>query len=203
VNNISIITDYNDYYDYLADKTADIKYIRLNSDSPGRGKDLTFLKSIGISTVKLNSVRDIASKSGKIVVYTDVKKHGGQGKLLMSLDEASLVYANALASEYHEESAMITYKFLQIGKRRFRCILKNKSHLEEGDVTDLQELDEGYNYCIGLPIFSIDYVSTDSGMLAVDFNRVQNIEKLGLAGFMTSYDVIEEIYASLLKYNKI
>ena len=56
---------------------------------------------------------------------------------------------------------------------------------------------------MGLPIFSIDYIDTAYGMLAVDFNTVQDLQSLNMYTILQPHEVINEVFNALVKYNKI
>ncbi len=201
---LNIESDFVDYYDHLAiGKDGDATYVRKYSNSPSKGKAISELKKLNIQTILLGSVRDLASTYDKLVVYTDTTKHKGDGKLLMSSGDAMLTYSNSLASPYYGDSNGVTNKFLQLGSRRFRVVLENVSTFKTGRVLDFQEIQPCYNYLIGLPIFSIDYISTEYGMIATDFNTVQDLKSLGVQNAIQPTDIISEIYNSLIVYGKV
>ena len=200
---LSIASDFKDYYDIESSPNG-IVYKRFAKDCMSRGKALSYLRSIGIKTLELKQVSDFSFLNEKLVVYTDPKKHGGAGKKIMSFEEARDCYSNFLASAYLKESNGITVKYLQIGKKRYSLTFKNENEsLELGKLIDIRPYGEEYNYIIGLPIFSIDYICKDGLMVATDFNEVQNLEKIFMNHYISSGEVKKEIIESLLAYNKI
>jgi hypothetical protein len=115
-----------------------------------------------------------------------------------------MLYSNRLATEYFECNKEITYKILNIGKRRFRCILKNRESLVETEIIQLDELPGGYNHSLALPIYSLDYVKSNSGeMLVVDFNTIQRLDYLDMERVITPDEIMKEIYGALIAYNKL
>lgn len=198
---LKIESDFTDYYDYLSVNDGySYRYVRNYKDSLPKGKDLAELRRLGIATVQVGSVRELNSMYKQLVVYTDVTKHRGEGKVIMDSHEAILTYPTSLASPYIENGG-ITNKFLQIGSRRFRVVLENVYPLKTGRVLSLDEIQPDYNYSVRLPIFSIDYISTAYGLIAVDFNTVQELKTLGIDRIMQPYEVVSEISKALSKYN--
>lgn len=202
--NISINSDYTDFYDSLAYKDSTIIYNRFLSNSMQRGKALKFLNNIGIKTLEIKQADKFYGNDEKIVVYTNPKGHGGNGKKIMTVSDAIITYPNCLASHYYEESD-ITVKYLQIGKRRLTLTFKkyDKYSLDIGKLIDIKEIPSEYNRLIGLPIFSIDYICYNNEMIATDFNEVENLHKINIDKYISADDVIKEIIESLMIYNKI
>ena len=201
-----IKSDFKDYYDIAgADKPENkVEYIRLMSDVPGKVAELKKIHKLGNQTIKIEPINRISTDVKKVIVYNDIKGHRGNGKALMSLSDANMLYPNKLGTEYFESNSGITYKILTVGKRRFRCILKNVDYLTEKEVISIDELSEGYNYQIALPIYSLDYVKNHSNQMVIaDFNTVQRLDYLGMEKYMTPQDVVDEIYRALIAYNKI
>lgn len=204
---VKIVSDFIDFYDTLSSADGfSLVYNRNYGDANTRVQDMKYLQSMGIQTIQLKSARLFNSVDAEqLVIYTNDKKHCSDGKRVVSISEANLMYGNNLASKFHTEASGITNKFLQIGSRRFRLTLKNDTpySITEGTLIHIQELQSDLNYRIGLPIFSIDYISTNEGMLAVDFNAVQNLYQLGMDKYITSEEVMLEIKKAILAYQKI
>jgi len=203
--NLCIQSDFIDYYDYLSSDTSNIIYNRYVSQCKQRGVALKYLRNLGIKTVELKQVNKFFREDGNIVVYTDPRAHNSLGKKIMTVDEANQMYANYIASHYYETTEGITLKFLQVGKRRFTLYYKKNDHysLEMGKLIDIRESKPYYNRLIGLPIFSIDYISNGREMIATDFNEVENLKAIGVSNLLKSQDVILEIVDALIAYNKI
>lgn len=200
---LKIESDFSDYYDFLSVNEGYIaKYVRKYSNSLHKNQAIAELRKLGVSTIPIGSVRQLQSLHKQLVVYTDVTKHKGEGKVIMESYEAMLSYPTCLASPYFENSG-ITNKFLQIGCRRFRIVLENSSPLKTGRILSIDEIQPSYNYLVGLPIFSIDYIDTAYGMLAVDFNTVQDLQSLNMYTILQPHEVINEVFNALVKYNKI
>lgn len=203
---IRIESDFTDYYDHL--NCLDGKHIgiysRFKSEMPNKSKGLAILKALGIQTVETGAVRTLISDSGKLVVYTNQSDHSGEGRALMRIEEAKLLYPNSLASVYFPEACGVTNKLLQVGSRRFRVLLSDiTGGIQKGKVVQIDEITSAYNFAVGLPIFSIDYISTNKGLLAITLNTVERLSDYGFENIMKPEEVINEIFLSLTQYNKL
>ena len=205
MSGLNIKSDYTDYYDILNNKDSIITYNRFISKCNQRGSDLKYLRSIGIKTIEIKQVNEFFRGDGPIVVYKNTKGHHGEGKEIMSVDEALRSYENYIASRYIASDSNINIKYLHIGKRRFNLYFKKKDKfsLDKGELIDIKESEQAFNSLIGLPIFSIDYISNDREMLATDFNSVENLQLLNFNKYMKSEEVVSEIIDALTVYNKI
>jgi hypothetical protein len=201
---LKIESDFKDFYDELSDQNSIITYKRFLSDSMQRGKALKYLRSIGIKTVEIRQVNTFIRDDSPIVVYTNPKGHNGTGKKLMNVDEAIRSYENYMGCKYLDFTSGVTIKYLQIGKRGFNLqFVKEGKSLEMGRLTQVNEVKCNYNWSIRLPIFSIDYVSDGTSMVATDFNEVENLASLGMDRYISADDVLLEIRNALIRYNKI
>lgn len=201
--NLHIVSDFKDYYDICSSDDG-ILYKRNMSDCMQRGRALKYLRNIGIKTIDVKQVSNFSYLDKKLVVYTDPKKHNGQGKKICTYDEAISCYGNFLASPYIEEAEGITIKYLQIGKQRFTLTFRNyNDNLNIGQLVNISKQENSYNRLIGLPIFSIDYISNGVEMVATDFNEVQNLQRIGMNNYLGAKDIVSEILESLVVYNKL
>lgn len=201
---IKIESNFKDYYDKLGTDLNPIAVYNRHRSEEARGSLLGQLRNMGIKTIELKAARDCDNTVKKLVVYTNPRLHESKGKRIVRLDEARLMFSNNLASKYYEEANGVTLKFLQVGARRFRVTLKSDGQsLQEGNVTDIVELASELNFCIMHPIFSIDYITTGKEMIAIDFNKVQQLDKIGMESVLSPGEVITEIKRSIMAYNKI
>jgi len=191
--NICINSDFTDYYDSLSDAKSVVVYNRFR-DKEDRGKLLNLLKTKGVKTIELKSVKEYAGQKGMLVVYTRPELHNSQGKMVIDINEAYSLYPNNLASKFSEEADGTTLKFLQIGQTRFKIIYKTTEpySLKVGDIQSIERLNDNES-SINIPIFSIDYINVGGSMVAIDFNRVQNLSLLGIQEYINSIDIIKYI----------
>lgn len=201
---LNIQSDFTDFYDSLAEKNSIITYNRFLSECKQRGTALKYLRSIGIKTIEIRQVNQFIMNDGPIVVYTNPKGHHSTGKEIMSVAQAMQSYGNCIASKYYASEDGLTAKYLQIGKRRFNLYYRkgNLVSLDMGTPISVNEIASEYNMLIGLPIFSIDYISNGTEMIATDFNEVENLARLGMDKYISAENTIEEIRQALEKYNK-
>lgn len=204
MSGLCIKSDYTDFYDVLSNNNSIITYNRYLSQCKQRGSALKYLRSLGIKTLDIKQVNQFFRGDGPIVVYKDPMGHNGNGKDIMSVDDAMQYYSNCVASNYYNKDGF-TIKYLQIGKRRFSlCFKKNETEtLDVGTLIDIKENTSEFNRLIGLPIFSIDYISNGCEMIATDFNEVENLHNINMDRYLDSNTVITEIIDALTVYNKI
>lgn len=200
-----IISDFEDYYDkYFEDNIKkeyageEISFIRKRCYD-NKVMELKALKDIGISVINIEPINRIfnVQNTDLIVVYTDISGHNGNGKLVLDFNEANMLYSNRLGSKLSKQYDGYTYKFLQIGIRKFWLVIKNDQYLRESELVGIQEFEKGYTKGINIPIFSIDYTLVDGVQTAVDFNTTQNLSKLNFKTYMSEEEVCLEIYNSL------
>ena len=202
VGGMKIQSDFTDYYDGLAQSTGYVTYNRFYKNSESRATSLARLRAMGVQTVSLKAISDYNIFSGfeKYVVYTNQYEHNFRGKEILTLQDALEMFPNCAAVPFYEESNGITLKMLQIGSRRFRLMLKNTnlSLLREGSLIDIQEIKSSISYSVGLPLYSIDYIQTREGLLAIDFNYVQRLDTLGIQHYLTAEETYSEIRDALI-----
>ena len=188
---VRIESDFIDFYDKLSITGNEAPvYRRFKKEQMSKSEQLKFLKRLGILTIEAKAARDIVTSSGKLTVYTDTKDDSKN--LVLTVSDADMMYPNELASEYYAESNNVINRIVQVGSRRFRIILYN------GSVIQVDELFRGYNMAIGLPIYSIDYVSTFNGMLATAFHNVERLDQYKLP--LSAEEVISEIAQAMIEY---
>lgn len=200
-----IISDFEDYYD---------KYFEENIKEEYAGEDICFvrkrayvnkvlelkaLKDIGIPVINIEPINKIFNVNNKdlIVVYTDISGHNGNGKLVLDFNEANMLYSNRLCSKLSKQYDGYTYKFLQVGQRKFWLVIENDKYLRESRLVKINEFQKGYTRGINIPIFSIDYTLVNGIQTAVDFNTAQNLSKLNFKNYMSEEEVSLEIYNCL------
>lgn len=204
---LRVISDFTDYYDTaLINSDECIEYRRIVRETPSRWKELKMIADgMGIKTIPIEIVGDTYGTGNEwVVVYLNENGHGRESKTLLRKSEAAIGYPYKMCSKYHIEANNITFKFLQVGKRRFNLTLKNENGLalfDEGRVIDVKELIPGYNYILKEPIFSIDYIMTTDGEIAVDFDRYPNLSKLNFMYTMNGEEVAREIVEAIQHYS--
>lgn len=203
---LRVESDFKDYYDNLTVSKAAVTYRRFTSDNLPRDKVFRRLLGLNVKTVPFGQVKELAGQYTKLVVYTDITKHNREGKVVLQGSEALLLYPNKLASAYLDRVEAVTYKVLCIGKRMLRLVLEDESidgktvELPKGKVKNIEIVKYDFESLIREPIFSIDYIPTADGLVAVDFNSVENLGKLGINKVIDGEYVVKEVYEHLIKY---
>ena len=194
---ISIKSDFVDFYDtYVSNfndtsgKNIEYKRTRLYNN---KVEEIKKLKQLGIKTIDIVPVSSIYVPNNQLlVVYSDITKHNGLGKVVTTYAEANMMYQNRLCSVLSPQYDGYTYKYVQVGKRRFWVIIKNTG-LVESYLYSIQELESKYNSLIRLPIFSIDYTFVNGEQVAVDFNTVQSLNKINLNSVIDLKSLYKEL----------
>lgn len=194
---------FRDFYDNEFNNKSKLIYNRVRKLFKNRMEELSFLESKHIKTVNFGSLYSVGIHD-RYVVYTDITSHNFEGKRIENYSTVVNIYSNFLLSEFLDESQGYMIKYLQVGRRRFRILYYNERYnnlLVNGKMIDVQELEASYNDNIALPIYSIDFVSKGMEMIAVDFNEIENLSKIGADKFLSSEEVIEELYKAILRYS--
>ena len=194
---------FRDFYDNEFNNKSKLIYNRVRKLFKNRMEELSFLESKHIKTVNFGSLYSVGIHD-RYVVYTDITRHNFEGKRIENYSTVVNIYSNFLLSEFLDESQGYMIKYLQVGRRRFRILYYNERYnnlLANGKMIDVQELEASYNDNIALPIYSIDFVSKGMEMIAVDFNEIENLSKIGADKFLSSEEVIEELYKAILRYS--
>lgn len=194
-----LISDFSDYYDNN-NESALFVYKRLKSESKQRGSALKQLRSYGIQTVEIKQVSQ-AMNWKKVVVYKDAGADRCREKVILSIEEAVELYPNLLCSKYIESDIHI--KYIQIGNIGYRLMLDvdTTKNIKFNGVKSIEAIESDFA-TIGIPIYSINYVVDSNIMIATKFNKVQELNYLGLDSVISKEQVNELIYKSLLTYNK-
>lgn len=201
---VKIESDYTDFYDDYGSNNSNIVYKRASNNGLQRGTLLKKLRDLSINTIEIKPVTSFNRWDNKLVVYVDPLAHHGDGKYILSVDEAKSMYPNYIASKYIESDNFITFKYLQIGKRRYKLTYKGvENSLDKGDLINIEESSNEFNYDIRLPIFSIDYIIVNNVLVATDFNTTENLEALNFRNYISAENVINEIEKAIMEYNKV
>lgn len=198
-------SDFNDWYDYAFTKEGPVYERNFKTDRT-RQQDLEFLKSIGCKIPRYGKVKDLVPELlgakwnsffetwnfkrndrikdiEEIVVYIDDCAHCGGGKQLVSLREAEEKYPDNFAIEYLCESLGESYRYLQVGNRKWWLFYKAyedwRSNTGDGETTILCEEETGYHGDIKVPMFAVDFIPTSvAGFMAIDYNTAPGLDPL-------------------------
>lgn len=191
---IQLQSDFTDFYDKHFDQEGEV-FERNLSDEPSR-KDIykTLAKHhlIPAVTGKVKKFRKKLPWDAPVIVYTDMERHDGGEKMMMSFKEAFLNYENHTMATYivNEGNVGITYRYIRVGDTIFFFKLKGKTwNINEGfEVLESERVPEGEALKMkpfDSPLYSIDFVPAIDGkgkewMFAVDLNLAPKLEGTGI-----------------------
>lgn len=204
---LRVESDFKDFYDNLTSSRATVVYRRYTEDNLPRDQVFKRLTCLNVRVVPFGQVKELAQMAKKLVVYTDITKHNKEGKLVLTSSEALLLYPNKLASVFVEKTEAVTYKVLRIGSIVVRLLMEdtdtkgNNGELPNSNVKDIEIIRKAPENILREPIYSIDYIPTEDGLAAVDFNSVENLSALKINEFISGEDIIREVYNHILKYS--
>lgn len=222
---IKLVSDFRDYYDHWFDLEGE-PWERLSTGGMDRPAMLSYLESHGIPTVGHDWVRIWKSLCGPqriglgnksytfpgcddmlVVVYTALRSHRGEDKLLMPLSEAVERFPAAYASQY-QDTAVRGYseRLLVVGGQGYRYSYQSDSDWRSNcgnEVTISKPVRWPLNHeekaiAKEWPLFAIDYVRRErsKGMeptcmpwyVACDFNIAPGLKGTGMEDLLAPLD---------------
>jgi len=199
---IRLQSDFVDYYDHFFDISGKVLR-RFSYQGMNRAEMFTFMRSKGLHTPIFGVTRKILEFAkttnieppSHLVVYTDLNKHCGEGKILVPWDEAISSLPASFASEYIPSNSE-SLRVLQVGNSYFWLRYKSKNDWKSnyGDVDiEVLSMHDGYfNSDIKEPLYAIDFVGGNE-MLAVDFNTAPQIRGTGVENIVSARDIVRGI----------
>jgi hypothetical protein len=137
MTDISLISDFNDYYDYQFDRTSPkirphrFTFCRESRNEISRSQQFQILKDCGFTVPVFNTLNYLKNElkvkdEDLIVVHTDEYAHAGDGKILMSLAQAIHAYGEDtckatifLSTTSNAINKSISYRLLCIGRGNY------------------------------------------------------------------------------------
>lgn len=145
----------------------------------------------------------------RLVVYLDEDAHAGEGKIILSPDDALMQYPNALCSIWYPSKNLrggVSFRHLQIGKRSWLLRYESPDDWRsnaDSDVQVVRENQEGYHSLSpDYPLFAIDYAPSDpddfdQGGYAIDFNSAPGVRWTGIPDILSASDVYQLISSAM------
>jgi len=204
---VKLTTDFKDFYDEFLDQEGEVLE-RNRSNEPSRKemyKTLAKHRLIPSITGKVKKFRKKLPWDAPVIVFTDVNRHDGGNKMMMSYKEAYLKYENHEMSTYivNKGQEGITYRYVRVGDAIFFFKLKSSSwNSNEGfEVVESErvpEQDALQMIPFDVPLYSIDFVPAVDGkgkdwMFAVDLNFAPKLEGSGIESLVTGEEVADLI----------
>lgn len=203
---LRLVSNFIDYYDHWFDIDCKNQYRRVTTDGMNRGQMFLFMKQYHLITpiygiVKHLKYANYFELDEKVVVYIDENIHCGEGKLLMTLEEAYQKYPNCLCTQYLNNNVFgyaVSYRHLQIGNRafwiRYTSFTDWRSNCGDGDIDLIEEREP---ILTGIPLFAIDFVQYNNDYYAIDFNIAPGIKGTGVEKIISAKQVVELIKQQL------
>lgn len=217
---IGLKSDFRDYYDHWfagSWQKPDVVFERYIRSKTSRREDFEKLKSMGLRVPVYGTVTEVwewvrgdfrgldenkLSKVFSVVVYTDEHAHAGEGKLLLSFEEALEKYPSAFASEYIPATAAgvgITLRYLRVGLRQFWLRYSSYSDWRSncGDVKIELLCEEKIADVAGpAPLYAVDFIKTEGKLVALDYNTSPGLRGTGVEALMGPEQAYRQIVSS-------
>jgi hypothetical protein len=171
----SLLTDYRDSYDiWFEDYGPTFKRMARESWSISRQDMFHFFEKVGLQTPKWGPCSSFLPDT-KVVAYTDIFAHCGEGKDLIVAKDGG----DTLASEYVDEEVGVCYRYFNLAGQGAWFLHKSfdswKSNCGDGDLGKMPTRfhTQGIERALGTlknPLYAIDFVERKKGLLAIDFN---------------------------------
>lgn len=210
-----IVSDFRDWYDHAFD-TAGPVFERLSTGGMERPEMMQFLATAGFCVPRYGVVNNLVplllgqrpvaiQKDGKqhllfpfVVVHTDTTAHRGDGKLVVSAQQALGEYPDAFCVEYIPSivnGTSISYRWLQVGSRtwwlRYWSETDWRSNVGEGGVEIISSgRSRPNNPHLTSSMFGIDFVSVGR-LYAIDYNIAPGLAPLN--GHIKASEIVKEL----------
>lgn len=220
---ISLKSDFYDYYDHWFERcnNADFELIRNSRSKISKQDQFKILRSCDFNAIGIglyrkvqygfidNSRETTTPPDVNVVVYTDEYAHAGEGKILISFQEATKKYHNhlfSLAVDTKGINKSTSKRYLSVGD--YKIWLEYKSDHEWmsncGDVEiTILSADKTPSNTLPMdfyrPLYAIDFVEDLNGcLIAIDYNESPAINGTGLENIYKP----REIYELILEWFK-
>ncbi|WP_242248813.1 hypothetical protein [Bacillus cereus group sp. BfR-BA-01328] len=201
---VKLITNFHDYYDHHFDGSG-VPFLRKHDMGMNRPQMLDYMSSKGIKTVPYGYLHEMAKKYPlytEVVVYTDISKHQGEGKVRMSLIEALETYPIDTLCTLLCGNLGESWRVLNVGRRKtildYHSKVDWRSNVGDVEVTVVDcwsrmSSFEGILDPYEFPLVAIDYVKDGNELLAVDLNVAPQLKGTGMEDLVTPEKVVNEM----------
>lgn len=208
-------SDFHDYYDHWfarRGEEAPYRFARYARTTVTKQMQLFALQMLGWRVPPYAMVRVLVEKErpAAVVIYVDPCAHKGEGKILLSADEAMEYCPDEFASVYVGQwpptERAISFRYLGIGDQYWQ--LKYEGHNDDGTwksnnapAVTISIMESSQPQLLrgwpALPLWAIDYVySSDMTNYAIDLNTAPQIKGTGIEGILTGRECYELIAAA-------
>lgn len=200
---LALKTDFWDYYDAHFDLDGDV-FERISGGGMSRRGMFSFLREHGYVTPQHGIVGSLGMHpANKVVVYLDEHKHQGDGKELMTYEEALERFPDQYGCQYipSEVNGMSeTWRYLQLGDQsvwlRYRSDDPWRSNCGDVNIEVISHHISGKPIRMDRVLYAIDFVGTNI-KYAVDYNEAPGLHRTGLEEIYRPKEVVDHIKAGL------
>ncbi len=197
-------SDFHDYYDLWFDRRADAVLRRVTTDGPNRAEMFRLMAAAGYDVPPHGLAEGLPSDDRQVVVYIDERAHRGDGKIVCTARYARGLHPECLSAEYIPEPRGVSWRYLQVGLKRFWLEYRNpggwRSNVgDDVDVSVFCQETDGLHPFFRLPLFAIDFVPGQK-LWAVDLNVAPGVRGSGVEKVLSGMDAaasIEEAFGLL------
>jgi hypothetical protein len=221
---LKLVSDFRDYFDYLFDNEGEV-FRRVTTDGLNRIEILEYLQKLEFKTPLFGTVLELSKHlipTDIIILHHDLNAHRGEGKQLISLEDALKEFSNVFATQFIQfkvkdmkpEVKGLSWRYLQVGTESFwleyTSIEDWRSNCGDGDIQlffrDKTELLSDHQYkdllIFKYPLFAIDFVPVDNEIYAVDFNIAPQVKGTGVEKVLTAKEAVDSIKKAYAKLKK-
>lgn len=230
---LKLVSDFVDFYDHAFSHEGE-QFVRNSNGGPNRIDMFDAMFAAGLDVPKHGLVSDLYKDAEKyyenhedfvkssineairLVVYTDLTAHRGEGKLLLTLEEANKQYPNNYASQYlkykHSSNESESIRCQVVGDNAFWMRFESNdtwrsncgSEIEITKMPIANVLYQGMEN-IHLPFYAIDFISPHgkhgtNNYTAIDFNVAPGLSGTPVEEQMTPKEIVRAIEDSMKKF---
>lgn len=134
-----------------------------------------------------------------VVVYLDEAAHRSEGKILVTEKEALEKYPDHLGAEYICVGLGWTWRYLQVGDKRFWLEYRSndswRSNYGDVKIEVLSQEKDGFHPRFEYPLFAVDFIPDipGEGFVACDFNIAPEIRGTGVENILPAKEAADAI----------
>jgi hypothetical protein len=200
---MQLLTDHPQFYDGIFDRHGPVfhrlaftrggldkpaqfeLFHRLGLATPPHGTPVQLARNYTRTCDHLHPPASIPN-SALCIVYLDTLAHRGQGKQLLTLDQAQQQCPNAFASMFvPQPGPPAAYRYARLGRLGFWLKQHSTTADWRSNVQDHEDILASLpsqpepKHPIPRVLWAIDFIPSPAGILAVDFNTAPDLDSLG------------------------
>jgi hypothetical protein len=222
---VKLQSDFRDFYDHVfcgSWEQPNVIFSRMMTNGPARHQMFIELQKAGLTVPRHGTVHEMIeqymtewkragtesyAKIQSIVIYDDPHAHAGDGKRMITVEQAESIpdTHHLFASEYipaQPNGYGLSLRYLRIGRRQFwlRYISKSDWRSNCGDVTidvlseekPKENIPTDRGLCWEAPMMAVDFVGADK-LYAIDLNVSPGLAGTGIEERVRPMDILAEL----------